>query len=309
MVTTAGLALAFDVGGTRTRASLVNTHTGRVESHAEGLTPNYLTHDLPAEVILELVLTQMSQLGNSLLASKDAPKLVTVGYAGPINDDGVAVRSPTILGEQMDRPFELRERLIEIWSPAEVYVLNDLTAAGYYFVEKGESDFCVVTVGSGIGNKIFLKGEPVVGERRLGGEIGHLIIPQLADELGRVSSGRAAQSYCEESGSDFPSDVVELIRGFKEGHPESTDIVDRLASPLAWTLASIHLACGIDRFFIVGGLAKSLGNAYRDQLLNHMRSLVWDVGQDWERLIEMGPQDQEEAIAGGVFFAGLIGGC
>ena len=84
---------------------------------------------------------------------------------------------------------------------------------------------------------------------------------------------------------------------------------DRLVSPLAWTLASIHLACGIDRFFIVGGFAKALGNAYRDRLLKHMRALVWDVGQDWERLIEMGPQDQEEAIAGGVFFAGLVSGC
>ena len=65
--------------------------------------------------------------------------------------------------------------------PARCATLNDLSAAGYAYVGRGCGDFCVVTVGSGIGNKVFVDGRPLVGPGGRGGEIGHGLAHMPAD--------------------------------------------------------------------------------------------------------------------------------
>ena len=81
-------------------------------------------------------------------------------------------------------------------------VLNDLAAAGFRYVAEGLSDFAIVTVGSGVGHKVFLGGRPLAGVNGRGGEIGHLRVDFSADALacdcggfghvGGLASGRGA---------------------------------------------------------------------------------------------------------------------
>ena len=91
-----------------------------------------------------------------------------------MSDSGVALRSPTILGTANTDRIDVKARVGKLWPHARVHVLNDLTAAGFFYVSQGHSDFCVTAVGSGIGNKVFIRGRPQIGSQGFGGEIGHL---------------------------------------------------------------------------------------------------------------------------------------
>ena len=236
-----------------------------------------------------------------------------MAWPGPVAG-GIALRSPTILGAQLDRQFDVRAGLETHFPRARVYVLNDLTAAGYYFVGQDLGDFCIVTVGSGIGNKVFLGGEPQLGAQCLGGEIGHLRVrpapgTPFADELaelGSLASGRgmlwlAARNDGPGSLRDQPvtdEASANFVTAFRTGDAGALAVAGASSHPLAMTLGALHLGLGLSRFIIVGGFAKALGEPYRALLATLCRDLTWDVGQDWDRMISLGPPDVEEGLEG-----------
>ena len=51
-----------------------------------------------------------------------------------------------------------------------------------------------------------------------------------------------------------------------------------------------------------GGFAKALGEPYRALLATLCRDLTWDVGQDWDRMISLGPPDVEEGLEGALHY-------
>ena len=174
------------------------TLTGEHEHVRRAPTPNYLTHaGMPPERIVELLARSIEREVTDELDGERADCII-VGYPGPVSDCGVAVRSPTILGPDSTHRVDVAAILAGLWPQATIRVLNDLTCAGYSFVHAGHRNFCVLTVGSGIGNKIFLDGRPYVGEHGFGGEIGHVKVSprqgtpvaDLRADLGEIASGR-----------------------------------------------------------------------------------------------------------------------
>jgi glucokinase len=213
-----------------------------------------------------------------------------------------------------------------VWPKADIHVINDLTAAGYHFVQQGYRDFCVVGVGSGIGNKVFLDGRPLLGNEGHGGEIGHLrmspqpgtICADLQGELGHLASGRGVvwlsrlmsgatervpRNALDQEHSLTEGDSERLVAAFRAGDARVRHAVRAATHPLALAIGALHLGIGLTRFFIVGGFAKALGPDYRDMLVSWCRELTWDVGQDWNAMIELGRDEAEEGLAGGAWFA------
>ena len=308
----APLVLAIEVGGTTMRlAAARGAHTSAV---LRVPTPNYL--DAPraaAAALLDELLQRVVAAASSLEAAQ--PDVIVMAWPGPVAG-GVALRSPTILGAHLDRQFDVRAALETHFPRARVHVLNDLTAAGYYFAGQDLDDFCIVTVGSGIGNKVFLDGEPRLGTQCLGGEIGHLRVrpapgtpfaEELA-ELGSLASGRGMlwlaaarnnvgagrlrdQPVTDEASANF-------VAAFRAGDEGALAVAAASSHPLAMTLGALHLGLGLARFIIVGGFAKALGEPYRALLATLCRDLTWDVGQDWDRMISLGPPDVEEGLEG-----------
>src|SRR2546427_7668518 len=111
----------------------------------------------------------------------ERPTRVAVAYSGPMDDAGHVLATPTVLGGSGGDPFPLQEACEALWPGAAVHALNDLTAAGYRYAAAGLRDFAILTVGSGIGHKVFLDGRPRVGPGGRGGEIGHLRLDFSAD--------------------------------------------------------------------------------------------------------------------------------
>ena len=169
-------------------------------------------------------------------------------------------------------------------------VLNDVAAAGYRYVrgERGERDnFCIVAVSTGIGNKVFVDGRPLVGARGRGGEIGHFRVDRSPDaalcdcggrgHLAAVASGRGLVARAREHATRTPgaflaSSLAAPTAGdasllsaealgvaYRAGDRWAVERIDEGATALGVAFAAIHLATGVERFVLIGGFAVGLG--------------------------------------------------
>jgi predicted NBD/HSP70 family sugar kinase len=316
--------LVFDIGGTNVRGAVCDPGSGRPVETAWRATPNYLDHPgWDAERLFAATLDEMAAVGHELAGSVP-PAAVIVGWPGPVAPDGTALRSPTILGPEIDRVLPVGAAATDLWPTSEVATLNDLSAAGYAYVGRGCGDFCVVTVGSGIGNKVFVDGRPLVGPGGRGGEIGHGLAHMPADcpggavepgaRLGEVASGRGAlrlagrlaracpeafaDSRLAPSGGDF--DERALVGAFLGGDAFARRAVELAAVPLGRALAGLHVGVGTERFVLTGGFATALGERYRRLVAAAARDGCWDVGQDWDGMVEIG-SEEDGLVGGGVY--------
>jgi glucokinase len=261
-----------------------------------------------------------------------SPDLVVMAYPGPLSGHGVALRSPTILGPSNTARVDVKARLGKLWPAAHVHAVNDLTAAGYFFVSQGWRDFCVTTVGSGIGNKVFVQGHPQIGPQGFGGEIGHLRtqpapgspIEDLRADLGEIASGRGTASLTRQWLSRCPQSASQSILrkldteadddtwsralslAFRRADGLAERIVEATAYPLARVLAALHMGLGLEKFFIVGGFAHALGHRYGGLLARLAGEACWDLGQRWPEMIEVGSDGEDEGLAGACHLAALL---
>jgi C7-cyclitol 7-kinase len=326
--------VVMDLGGTVMRVARFDPETGGHGRVRRAPTPNYLLHPtLPCERIIDMLGASVEREITALLPD-EPPASIIVGYPGPVTRRGVAIRSPTVLGPRSAVTVDVAAMLAERWPDAAVRVLNDLTCAGYAFVKSGHRNFCALTVGSGVGNKIFLDGSPWIGDRGFGGEIGHVQVSpkagtpvaDLRDDLGSISSGRGtvwlAKLWSRRCPEDFRGSMLaglcvqtpdqtwseRLVSSFHGADVLARAIVEAAAQPLAAAMAHVHLAIGIERFFITGGFAAALGEEYRRMLVRMLRECSWDVGQDWDSMIVISEAQREEGLLGACYLASIEAG-
>jgi predicted NBD/HSP70 family sugar kinase len=317
--------LAFDVGGTNIRGALYDGDPGRLLASRRRPTWNFL--DRPgsdAERLLRGNLDEMRAIARSLTDGVP-PDAAVVGWPGPIAPDGTVLRSPTIFGASLDRALDIGAELERLWPGTPTAVLNDLTCAGYAYVGEGHRDFCIVTVGSGIANKVFVGGRPLLGPSGRGGEIGHLVArlppgcpPGVAGpdiHLGDVGSGRGtlrlghrlarakpelfARSVLARDGMAFGNEA--LVAAFHAEDAFALEVVALSAAALGYALASVHVSVGTERFFVTGGFGTALGERYRRLLAEHARAVAWDLGEDWDAMVEIG--DDVDGLTGAAVYA------
>ena len=72
---------------------------------------------------------------------------------------------------------------------------------------------------------------------------------------------------------------------------------------LGRALAGIHTATGVERFIVFGGFALALGEGYRRELARAAAEACWDLGQAWDRLIELGCHGDDHGLIGAAHFA------
>src|SRR5207244_12134656 len=113
--------------------------------------------------ITHLEIVEALRLLSSDVLDARTPRAVAVAYPGPITTEGVALAAPTLTGEIRGGTFPVKASCERLWPDALVLVVNDLTAAGYRYAARGATDFCVLTVVSGVGHKVFLDGRPCLG--------------------------------------------------------------------------------------------------------------------------------------------------
>lgn len=318
--------LVFDVGGTNLRAALYHHDVERISRLVVEPTPSFLT--LPGSdrgEIYRALVAAMMRMGDQILGDLE-PSLIGVAFPGPVDPDGQIDAAPTLWGTMRGEPGDLVSDVKAHWPGAMVHLLNDVTAAGYRYLRGPGETFCVITVSSGIGNKVFINGAPVVGPHGQGGEIGHARVDFSSDapvcdcggsgHLGAIASGRGtlslAQRLAERSPDRFGRSLLAhsvgrppvvlsneaLVTAFHAGDPWTIEVVNRAAAPLARALAILQSAMGIERFTIVGGFALALGEGYRRELATEARKSSWNASQDWNSIVELGFDDDLSGLIG-----------
>lgn len=317
--------LVFDIGGTTMRAGIYRTGSGRVERVLVRDTPSFRTlAAADADEIRAQLHRVLGEMGRSVCGERD-PRAVSVGFPGPIDPDGGILAAPTIWGEDRGTGrIPLGESLGRLWPRSRVFVLNDMTAAGYRYLRHPLDDFCILTVSSGIGHKVFLRGEPVTGPHGRGGELGHLRVDLSRDapvcdcggrgHLGAVASGSAAVEQVKRVAADDPEgfrasalfriaerselDNEAIVAAFSSGDPWTDRPIRRMARAIGQVLSAVHLAVGVERFVVVGGFAIALGPRFRDMLCAEAAACGWDLGASWDSMIELGRGDENAGLIG-----------
>ena len=305
------VSLVFDVGGTKTRAGLFDSQNSSLIRSAAIRSPNHLLFpECSFEELSARLLEQVYRLGAEL-CGRQRPSSIQVGFAGPVDDRGNVLAAPTLWGSRLAKPYPLADNLARHWPSAHVGVVNDVTAAGYRYLRSVEEDFCVVTVSSGIGNKVFVNGRPLLGTRWRGGELGHLMVDSSPDapvcecggrgHLGALASGRAAVRIAT---AFAPGDVNAqltsegLAVAFRQGQPWALQTIRHVALPLGWALASVHASIGTERFVLIGGFALALGGAYRSLVAAAAADRCWGNPAAWDGRVELGFDDDLSGLIG-----------
>jgi glucokinase len=317
---TAGAELVLEVGGTTMRAARFDPVAGRLLGKRRLPTPE------PAgggglEEHHTRVVEALAGLGSEVMEGA-RPSAVGIAYAGPVDEHGRVLAAPTVLRGRQGRPYDLPAACRTRWPATPVVCLNDVTAAGHAWAARGSRDFVVLTVGSGIGHKVFLDGVPRVGRGR-GGEIGHLRLDFEPDaprcdcggrgHLGALASGRGtaaqvARRAREDEAGHRRSALAHLdpaaIRGedvaraFRAGDPFTQRAVAVAVRHLGTAVAALHLDTGVEEIVVLGGFAHDMGEGYRRLLVAAAAEACWSVGQDWDRMLRWAPDADDLALDG-----------
>lgn len=289
------VVVSFDIGGTNMRAASLALEDGvpRLLTQTRRATPNHLlAPQTSAAQRLDDVLAFMSEYALDAQAKLGADALAAA-FPGPVEGRGKVIALPTIWGTggQSLCPLALDELLARRLPGMAVRVMNDVTAAGYRFVADAP-DFALFTLGSGVGLKVFIAGQPQVGPRGQGGELTHMVFDSAPDaplcdcggrgHLGALASGRAWQRMVAAA----------------EAAGQAPDLL-KFAEPLARAVAMLHFALGLEHFVFAGGLAEGLGEPLRAAIVARLPEQGWDVGQQWDAMLHLAPADDAHALIGG----------
>lgn len=317
--------VVFDIGGTQTRCAIYSPQNDQLIKKVSCRTPNYTDFKSNSNTLVRnALLTLIENLGNKVLGNT-TPEYVAVAFPGPINKDDEVLTAPTVWGSTDHKPVAIKSSLQDIWPDSNILLLNDVTAAGYYHLRHPTDSACIVTVSSGIGNKVFINGVPIVGPGGRGGEIGHLQVDHSTKappcdcghygHLGALASGRASRWQARKlynenplwyslsalgdmypNATDIPNEAI--VAAFHTKDKWTEELIKRLAQPLGRVLAGIHLSIGIERFVLVGGFALALGESYRKFVCRSANESGWNMGEKWDSMIELGAAETDAGMVG-----------
>jgi len=172
MTNTANFALAFDFGGTKLAASLINTATGTIS--------NLIRLPAPAEQGADACFQAMVKTGSTILDSCAIPreeiKGIGISFGGIISDDGKSVVKSMHVKNWNN--FPLPEKISSLFN-LPTYMENDGNAAAIgewiFGAGKGVSDMLYIQISTGVGSGLILSNRLFKGQG-MAGEFGHMTV-------------------------------------------------------------------------------------------------------------------------------------
>ncbi|MFG2501130.1 ROK family protein [Streptomyces sp. NPDC048441] len=326
MPTTEPAFTVVDVGGTTLRVGSYSPATGEV-TRVRRLPVDGMAQDpdAPVSVLQERVVEQIVREVTRHTADL-APRPVGVAFAGPITADGLVLAAPTVWGRRGD-PLPLGGLLTQrLGTPA--VVVNDLTAAAWRYAATEPEPFCLLTVSSGIGNKVFRDGDVLLDAAGHGGELGHWVCDPSPDaplcdcggrgHLGAIASGRGVLAAARRAAVADPVGFAgsrlaalcaghagrienpPLAKALTEGDPFSTGVLRAALVHLAQAVCAVFTSVGVCRYIVVGGFALAVGERYRQLLVEELvRQGCFGLTPDRiDAMVALGAADDDHGLIG-----------
>ena len=331
--------LVFDIGGTTFRAGVFTSSQRLVKPVLRRPSPSFVSQPGTSTAALQdQLLESIVAAAKHLWSAHPRRKLKQIGIAvpGPTDSSGKILTAPPLWGK-VRRPFPLRA-LVEKRLKMDCVVVNDITAAATRY---GFSPFfrqyrwiCVVTVSTGVGNKVFdtKAGEALLDPRGISGEIGHVTVdldPRAAvcdcgrrGHLSAIASGggtvRFAQRWARSHLKDFKKSLVArwtgnrpsqidarlLGKGARAGDQFALTVLDQVTLPMAQALGVLVGSVGVEKIIFIGGFALGVGKPYLKALQNNLVrvGVFGRNSRDIMSLVCLGYRDDDSGLIG----AGLL---
>ena len=225
------------------------------------------------------ILSDITDSINSILEERNIPKEeivgAGVGVPGPVKDDGTVLGCVNLGWPVFNVSQALEELLnipIKVANDANIAALGEMYKGG----GKGYEDMIMVTLGTGVGGGVIIKGQVIAGVTGAGGEIGHMnvnphektscncgrkgCLEQYTSATGIV---RLAREILEKERCDSKLRSIENITAkdvfdlAKEKDKLSKKVIEKFSSILGRALSNIACICNPDVFVIGGGVSKA----------------------------------------------------
>ncbi|MDR7486568.1 MAG: ROK family protein [Armatimonadota bacterium] len=285
----AGPIIGVDLGGTKILTALVD-EGGRVLGRARIPTPAS-GPDTDIEAIVQSVRTVVARSGVDLRAVAG----MGVGAPGPLDPATGVVFEPPNLPGWKDVP--LAERLADRLG-LRIYVENDANAAAlgerWVGAGAGVDDLVYITVSTGVGGGLIVRGQLYHGVSGTAGEVGHMVIDprgprchcgrtgcleQLASGTAIAREARAALAAGRPSVlAHLPAGELsaeDVARAARDGDPLAREVFAHAAAALGTGVANLVNLLNPAMVVIGGGVARA-----GDLLLAPVRRIVQEEAFD-----------------------------
>ena len=261
----------------------------------------------------------------------------SVCFPGPVTQEGEVLGSSVIFGTTLKERFFLKRELEERLPDVTVSVMNDLTAAAYRYM--GNGNFCLITVSSGIGNKVCIDDRVIIDPEGRTGEIGHYSADGIElgiectcgtgkDHVGMIASGRGVEWIARRFGGEKETEAGKLFlksalyvgccgdslqitaemlaRAADGGDPFSRYVIDFCTKPLAAEICLLAIAMYIPKFIIIGGFALHC-EYYMEALVRNIKEkgIYNFTDTEIEKMIVCGVRDDDHGLIGAGIAAGI----
>ncbi|MDT0611133.1 ROK family protein [Streptomyces lancefieldiae] len=316
----------LDVGGTTLRTGSYDPATASLTRVRRIPVEGMARHPRDSVAVLQHRVVEQIVHEAGRHTPRTAPRAVGVAFAGPISAGGLVLAAPTVWGRRGD-PLPLGELLTErIGVP--VVVVNDLTAAAWRYAATETEPFCLITVSSGIGNKVFRGGEVLLDADGHGGELGHWVCDPspgapLCDcggrgHLGAIASGRGVLAAVRRAAGADPAgfarsglaarcggraadvDNPAIAAAVREGDAFTTQVLRGTLTHLAQAMTAVFTSIGVCRYVVMGGFALAIGERYRELLVGELVRLgCFGLDVDAvDAMVSLGRPDDDHGLIG-----------
>ncbi|THA77466.1 ROK family protein [Streptomyces sp. A0642] len=320
----------MDVGGTTLRVGTFDARgSGRLSDVRRTQVDGMARHPgAPVPVLQRHVVDQIVREAERRAGTRSGtdPTALAVAFAGPVGRDGTVLGAPTVWGAGGES-LPLREILSARLS-VPVLVVNDLTAAAWRYGTESSVPFCLLTISSGIGNKVFRGGDVLLDPGGYGGELGHWTCDRSPDaplcdcggrgHLGAIASGRGvlaavrraaardpagyARSAPARAGAADPRFVgnPEIARAVRNGDPFTTSVLRSTLVHLAAAVGGVFASIGIRRYVLMGGFALAIGERYRELLVEELirQGCFGLTAAEVDAMVVLGEDDDDHGLIG-----------
>ncbi|WP_411109118.1 ROK family protein [Streptomyces sp. c-19] len=333
-VTETGEAVTvMDVGGTTLRVGTFDPRGGgrlsdvrRMPVDGMACHPDAPVPVLQRQVVDQIVREAERRAGTRSGTTRAAPPALAVAFAGPVARDGTVLGAPTVWGAGGE-PLPLREVLSARLS-VPVLVVNDLTAAAWRYGTESPVPFCLLTISSGIGNKVFRDGDVLLDIEGYGGELGHWTCDRSPDaplcdcggrgHLGAIASGRGVLAAVRRAAASDPTGYArsaparagaadprflgnpEIARAVRNGDPFTTAVLRSTLVHLAAAVGGVFASIGIRRYVLMGGFALAIGERYRELLVEELvrQGCFGLTAAQVDAMVVLGEDDDDHGLIG-----------
>ena len=180
--------IALDIGATYLRIGIMGPDGLLLHEPIRVLSPSKLTYpqdtlDVLQERLLDILVYQI----NTTMASHSNVVFEEVGisFGAVISGDGI-VKDASILWGEPARDYDFRNSLLQRLPGLRITIQNDISAAAWRYHDHGR--FCLITVSSGLSNKVFNRDLRVLHQldldsAEIGGEMGHVVVEPRAVDM------------------------------------------------------------------------------------------------------------------------------